>query len=332
MNDTKRVCVIGDGGWGTALAIVMHDHGHDVTVWGPFPDYIEQVRTARENARFLAGVSLPESIRWTAEHVEAATRSDIAILAVPTKYYRDVVSSFAGLFPAGCRFVSVAKGLDADTGMGMSQVAAGLLGVDEVCALSGPSHAEEVARHVPTAVTLAAHNLDTATELQRDFATPRFRVYTSTDIRGTELGGALKNIIAIAVGVSDGLGFGDNTRAALVTRGLAEITRLGRALGAQPETFAGLSGMGDLIVTCTSGLSRNRSVGERLGRGETVDEILGSMQQAAEGVWNCAAAWRLARELDVEVPITEQVYGMIHEGKPPADAVRDLLSRDFKGE
>lgn len=328
----KKVTVVGDGGWGTALALVLNENGHSVTVWGPFQDYAEKVRQTRDNDLYLPGVPIPGEISWTWEREEAAANAEVAVIAAPTRYFSDVVTSFKGAFPEGCHFVSVAKGLDRSTHGTMTELAEKILGTGPVAALSGPSHAEEVARRIPTAVVLGTADEEQATVLQSVLAGPRFRVYTSDDVTGVQLGGALKNVIAIAVGVSDGIGFGDNTRAALITRGLTEMTRLGVAMGANPVTFAGLSGMGDLIVTCTSKLSRNRAIGERLGNGETIDDILGGMKQAAEGVWNCAAARELARQKGVEIPITEQVYSVLHEGKPPQAAVEALLTRDFRPE
>ena len=327
-----KTTVIGDGGWGTALALVLRENGHEVTLWGPFAETINEIREGGENVLYLPGVALPDDLTWTADRERAVEDSELVVLAVPTKYYREVVGTFRGLVPPNCLVVSVAKGLDSRTHERMTQVAATLLELPTVAALSGPSHAEEVARRIPTAVVVAGTDAGQSHALQRCFANPRFRVYTSGDVVGVELGGALKNVIAIAVGVSDGLGFGDNTRAALITRGLAEMTRLGCALGAEHATFSGLSGMGDLIVTCTSGLSRNRSVGERIGRGETVAEVLGNMQQAVEGAWNCASARALAHNSGVEVPITEEVYGIIHEGRDPHDAVAALLARAVRPE
>ena len=328
----KRVTIIGDGGWGTALALVLHENGHRVRVWGPFPEIIAAIRKRGENVDFLPDVPLPPEIHWTVDRAEAVEDADAVILAVPTKYLNDVALSFASLIPRSAQVMSVAKGLDRVTHRRMSEMAQALLQRPCVAALSGPSHAEEVARRVPTAVTVASEDHDLAVALQTLLANARFRVYTSSDVVGVELGGALKNVIAIAVGVSDGIGFGDNTRAALITRGLAEITRLGVALGASPRTFAGLSGMGDLIVTCTSRLSRNRAIGERIGNGEPVDAILSGMKQAAEGVWNCAAAQALAREHDIPVPITDEVVAMVHEGKAPREAVESLMGRDAKSE
>jgi glycerol-3-phosphate dehydrogenase (NAD(P)+) len=329
---TKKIAVIGDGGWGTALGLIALENGHNVTLWGPFESYIETMRASRRNETYLDGVTLPDALALTADRREALCDADAVILAVPTKYFHDVVGSLAGLVPPGAPVVSVAKGLDRDTHERMSAVAARLLDHGPVAALSGPSHAEEVARGIPTAVTVACTDPTASQALQDLLANSHFRIYTSDDVVGVELGGALKNVIAIAVGVSDGLGFGDNTRAALITRGLVEMTRLGVSLGASPATFSGLSGMGDLIVTCTSTLSRNRAVGERIGRGESIDEILGGMKQAAEGVWNCASAYALAGEQGMDVPVTQQVQAIIHEGKAPLDAVRDLLGRELGSE
>ncbi len=328
----KNVCVIGDGGWGTALATVLNANGHRVTVWGPFKAYIDRIIAEGQNPTFLAGVDLPSDIHWTADRDVAVAQADAVVLATPSRYYADVCSGFADLIPPEVDVVSVAKGVCETTHRRMTEIATDALQGRPVAALSGPSHAEEVARGIPTAVVVASPDADLSQRLQSLFANPRFRVYTSDDPVGVELGGALKNVIAIAVGVSDGIGFGDNTRAALITRGLAEMTRLGSALGARPETFAGLSGMGDLIVTCTSRHSRNRSVGERLGRGESMQAILNSMQQVAEGVWNCAAARALAREQGVDVPIAEQVCALVHEGRNPRDAVEALMERDVKPE
>ena len=328
----RRIAVIGDGGWGSALALVLHRNGHRVRVWGPFADYIARIREERENVKFLPGADLPPEIEWTADRSEAVDGADAAVLAVPSRFYREVVGSFAPHIPKSALVVSVTKGLDKDTGRRMTEVAQDFLAHGPVAALSGPSHAEEVARGIPTAVVIACADHDRAVALQKLFMNPAFRVYTSDDVVGVELGGALKNVIAIAAGASDGIGFGDNTKAALITRGLAEITRLGTALGAHPATFAGLSGMGDLVVTCASRYSRNRAVGERLGRGEKIEDILKSMEQVAEGVWTCSTALRLASEHQVDVPITEEVDAVICKGKDPRHAVQSLLSRDPKPE
>jgi len=328
----QRVAILGDGGWGTALGLHLVGQGHEVRMWGPFPDYLETVRCARENTAYLPGVPLPKALAWTADRDEAVSGADVALLAVPSKFYRPVLESFAGLLPPACLLLSVSKGLDPATHRRLSQTAADVLGHAPVAVLSGPSHAEEVARGIPTAVVIACEDSARADSLQALVTGPRFRAYTTDDVTGAELGGALKNVIALAAGVSDGLGLGDNTRAALMTRGLAEMSRLGCALGARAETFAGLSGMGDLIVTCTSRLSRNRAVGERLGRGEPIAQILGSMRQVAEGVTTCALARALAREHGVRAPLTGEVYAVLHEGRNPADAVEALMTREARPE
>lgn len=327
----SKVVVIGDGGWGTALALVLARKGHAVTVWGAFADYIEEVRAGRTNPRFLPGVELPPEIEFTVDRA-AAESADAVVIAAPSRYFADVVSSFAPHIRRRTPVVSVTKGLDQRTGHRMTELAEELLGRRAVAALSGPSHAEEVARGIPSAVVVGSTDPAIAALFQELFISPAFRVYTSDDVIGVEFGGALKNVIAIAAGVCDGIGFGDNSKAALMTRGLAEISRLGCALGAHPATFAGLSGMGDLVVTCTSRHSRNRGVGERLGRGETWEQIQRGMVQVAEGVWTSATARMLARERKVGVPITDAVYAVIYEGKSPHKAVEDLLTREAKPE
>ncbi|MDD5678223.1 MAG: NAD(P)-dependent glycerol-3-phosphate dehydrogenase [Kiritimatiellae bacterium] len=328
----QRITILGDGGWGTALGLLMHKQGHAVRLWGPFPEYVARLQRERENKLFLPGVPLPESMHWTSDRDEAVAGADVVILASPSKFYRSVLESFAGRLPKDCALLSVSKGLDAATRRRLAEVAGEVLGHKPVAVLSGPSLAGEVARGVPTAVVIACADHLRAHALQKVMISPQFRIYTSEDVVGVELGGALKNIMAIATGASDGLGFGDNTRAALITRGLAEMTRLGVALGARPETFAGLSGLGDLIVTCTSRSSRNHQVGERLGRGETLDQIVGSMSQVAEGVTTCAIARALAREHGVRTPITDEVHAVLHEGRSPALAVETLMTRDARPE
>ena len=326
-----EVAVIGDGGWGTALACVAARNGHRAVIWSPFRENVETFRKSGENTLFLPGVKLPESVAWTTANSDIAG-ADLTIIAVPSQYYRSVLKQFCGIIGHGARVVSVSKGLERDTHMRLSQIAEEVLEITHVSVLSGPSHAEEVARSIPTAVTTACEDKGTASAVQSIMSNRYFRIYTSFDKAGVELGGALKNVIAIAVGVCDGMGFGDNTRAALITRGLAEMTRLGVKLGGQRETFAGLSGMGDLIVTCTSQHSRNRRVGERLGRGEKIETILSSSKQVAEGVWNSVSAQQSARKHGVDVPVTDEVCAMLSEGKSPADAVQSLLSRDMRAE
>ena len=326
-----KVAVIGDGGWGTALAMVLNRNGHDTTVWGPFPEYLKEIETSGENKTYLPGVDIPESIQWTSDPAVAVSDAALVVLVVPSRFYKPTVERFKEHIPAEALIVSATKGLDEQTHERMSAVAEHIL-ERPVAVLSGPSHAEEVARGVPCAVAIAAGDHDVAKQIQEWFVNDAFRAYTLDDVIGVELGGALKNVIAVAAGMGDGMGFGDNSKAALMTRGIAEITRLGVALGAKPETFSGLSGIGDLMVTCMSRHSRNRGVGERLGKGETLEEIMGSMKMVAEGVWNCQAAKELAEELGVPVPITEEVNAVVHEGKSPRQAVMDLMSRAPKPE
>lgn len=326
----KKITVIGDGGWGTALAMVLHRNGHDVTIWGHDAAYSATVKEKHENTKFLPGVAIDPAIQWSADRERVTADTQTYIIAVPSKFYQPVLKSFHGLLSPDSSVVSVSKGLLEDRRL--SDWAQELLGLNQISALSGPSHAEEVALQAPTAVTIASENEERALVFQELFNQPRFRVYTSTDIVGVELGGALKNVIAIAAGVSDGLGFGDNSKAALVTRGLAELVRLGTAAGGKPETFVGLSGVGDLMVTCGSKHSRNRGVGERLGKGETMQEIEAGMTMVAEGVFNARTAKELAEHLGVEAPITREVYRIIYEGGSPSESMQALLARDPKSE
>jgi glycerol-3-phosphate dehydrogenase (NAD(P)+) len=328
---SKQITVLGNGGWGTAIAVLLSEAGHAVSVWGHDEREMQAIRDAGENEPYLKAVRLPDGITWTSQRA-AVEAAEIVVLAMPSKFYGSVLRSFRGLIPDTCEVVSVSKGFDPETRLRLSATAETILGRVDVAALSGPSHAEEVARGIPSAVVLASREPDHAAGLQEVFNTERFRVYSSDDVIGVELGGALKNVIAVAVGISDGLGFGDNTRAALISRGLAEMMRLGCALGAKPETFSGLSGLGDLVVTSTSRHSRNRSVGERLGKGETMLEIAAGMKQVAEGVDNCDIALSLAAERSVEVPITQAVHNVIHGDVSPSDAVSRLMMREAKSE
>ncbi len=329
-----RVAVLGDGGWGTALALVLHRNGHAPRVWGPAEDYLAEIRAARQNRKFLPGVALPPEIGWTADPDAALAGAEAVVLVVPSRYVRATLERFAATYRAAGAppVVSATKGFDEATQERMSEILAELWGVRMPAALSGPSLAPETARGVPTAVTVACADAGLAGRFQDLLAGDTFRVYTSDDVRGVELGGALKNVIALAAGVCDGLGFGHNAKAALITRGLAEMTRLGTALGAHPQTFAGLAGIGDLLVTCMSPQSRNRTVGERLGRGETLAQILAGMEQVAEGVWTCGTALALAREAGVPVPVMAQVDAILHRGKRPKDAVLELMRRDPRAE
>ena len=327
-----KIAVIGTGGWGTANAILLSGKGHDVSLWGRDPGTVEEMRRTRSNPVYLPGVTLPDSVQLTSDREEAVKDADIVAFAVPSRFLGDVCGSFAGLVGNDAIAVSLTKGFCERTHMRMSELMASRLGIGRVAVLSGPSHAEEVARGIPTAIVAAARSADDAKAVQRVWNSGAFRVYTSDDPIGVEVGGAVKNVIAIAVGCSDGLGYGDNTRAALITRGLAEISRFACACGANPGTASGLSGMGDLIVTCTSRHSRNRAVGERLGKGEGIEGILSSMKMVAEGVWNSHVVKSMAESLGVAMPITEAVYGVCHEGLSVQDAIASLMNRPLKDE
>ena len=329
-----KVAVLGDGGWGTALALTLARNGHAPCVWGPSADYVAEIRATRRNRKFLAGVELPDGIGWTADPDEALAGAEAVAMVVPSKHVRATLERFAGARRAAgsAPVVSATKGFDESTRERMTEILSELWGARNPAALSGPSIAPETARGVPTAVTIACADGAIARRFQELFSGDAFRVYTSDDVKGVELGGALKNVIALAAGVCDGLGFGNNAKAALITRGLAEMTRLGAALGAHPQTFYGLSGVGDLMVTCMSPQSRNRTVGERLGRGETLAQILAGMEQVAEGVCTCGPALALARAAGVAVPVMEQVDAILHRGKKPEAAVLELMRRDPRAE
>lgn len=327
-----KIAVIGDGGWGTANALLLAGYGHDVVLWGAFPDYIEEMRRARENVKFLPGVDLPANLRLTDDRAEAVKGADVVALAPPSKFFTSVVEGFKGLIADKTVVVSLTKGLCERTNRRMTELAEEILGIRNVVALAGPTHAEEVSRGVPTAIVAASFDCERAKVVQKIWSGPRLRVYTSDDPVGVEIGGAVKNVIAIAVGCSDGMGFGDNTRAALITRGLAELKRFVLAYGGKPETLSGLAGIGDLIVTCTSRHSRNHSVGERLGRGEKIADILASMQMVAEGVWNSKVVHDLAAEMKVEMPISDLVYAVCYENFDAKNAAETIMSRALKSE
>ena len=327
-----KIAVIGDGGWGTANALLLSGYGHDVTLWGAFPEYIEEMRATRRNDRFLKGVVLPESLRLTADRAEAVKDAEIVVLAPPSKFFASVMEGFKGLITGSQLVVSLTKGLCETSHSRMTELAKSILGVSSVVALAGPTHAEEVSRGIPTTIVAACEDEEKAKLVQKVWSGPLFRVYTSTDPVGVEIGGAVKNVIAIAVGCSDGMGFGDNTRAALITRGLAEMKRFVLAYGGKPETLSGLAGIGDLIVTCTSVHSRNHSVGERLGKGERIEDILASMQMVAEGVWNSKVIHEFASSLGVEMPICDLVYSLCYEGYDAKKAVEAMMTRELKSE
>lgn len=328
-----KLSVIGAGGWGTAIAIHLAKRQHDVTLWENFPDYLKVLKAKRENVKFLPGIKFPDEVVLTSDINAAVKDKDVIVLAVPSQYLRKVLERIKN-FDRKTIFVSLVKGIEENTLLRMSEVVESVLGKIHpinIVVLSGPSIAIEVARDIPTTV-VGAGSLETATRIQEIFMGRNLRVYTNTDVVGVELGGALKNIIAIACGISDGLGFGDNTKAALITRGLVEISRLGIKMGAAPLTFAGLAGMGDMIVTCTSKHSRNRGVGEAIGKGKNLDEVLKGMEMVAEGVWTTKSALTLAEKLGVEMPITRAIYEILWEGEKPFDAVGELMGRTPKEE
>ena len=325
--------MLGDGGWGTALALLLHKKGERVVLWGPFPEYVQTLRRKRENVKFLKGVPLPDDLAITSDVDEALDRATMMVAAIPTCYMRSVLVRVRPLYPPGLPVVTIAKGIEEGTMMRGSEIVADVLGDVPLGMLFGPSHAEEVARGLPTTVVAASEDPPLAERVQRTFITERFRVYTSPDSIGVELGAALKNVIAIAGGICDGLGFGDNSKAALITRGLAEIARLGVALGARRETFSGLTGLGDLITTCVSPFGRNRHVGVEIARGRKLDNIIRDMEgQVAEGVLTTRAACALAENYGVEMPITREIYNVLFNGKDPRQAVSDLMMRDPKPE
>ena len=327
-----KITVIGDGGWGTANAMLLAGYGHDVTLWGAFPEYIEEMRRTRRNEKFLKGVVLPESLNLESDCAKAVAGAAVVVLAPPSKYFTSVVEKFKGLITKDMLVVSITKGLCEKTNRRMTDLGAEILGTGPIVALAGPTHAEEVSRGIPTAIVAACEDTAKAKRVQEIWSGPKFRVYTSPDPIGVEIGGAVKNVLAISVGCSDGMGFGDNTRAALITRGLVEMKRFVLAYGGQPETLSGLAGIGDLIVTCTSVHSRNHSVGERLGKGEKIADILGSMQMVAEGVWNSKVVHEIAKKLGVEMPICELVYALCYKGLSAADAAKMVMERKLKSE
>ena len=327
-----NITVIGTGGWGTALAVLLHGNGHRVTLWGRLPEEVDPILAHRENKLFLPGVKIPDTMPVTLDLAAALRGAELVVLAVPSHGMRPICRQVKPHLPAGATLVHVTKGIEIETGGRMSEVIKAELGKDDVVVLSGPSHAEEVGRGVPSAVVVASNDPGKALVAQQVFMNERFRIYTHDDVTGVELGGALKNVIAIAAGACDGIGFGDNTKAALCTRGLAEMARLGAALGARPETFFGLSGVGDLIVTSFSAHSRNRKFGERLGRGETAQEILASTKSVAEGVKTAKSVMQLAEARGVDTPIVREVHAIIYAGKSPKEAVRDLMRREAKPE
>ena len=326
-----KITVLGSGGWGTALALLLVDNGNDVTLWSHSRERNELLERARENPR-LAGVALPEALGLSAE-LECAAESEIVVMAVPSFAVRDTARMAAPLLREDAVVVSAAKGIERDTALCMTQVIEEELGgKGRVAALSGPSHAEEVGRRVPTGCVAAARDQRAAELVQDVFMNSRFRVYTNSDVLGVELGGALKNVLALCCGVSDGLGLGDNTKALLMTRGMTEMARLGVALGGRKETFAGLSGMGDLIVTCTSMHSRNRRCGILVGQGKSAQEAMKEVGAVVEGYYAAFSAHQLAEKAGVEMPVCQCAYQVLYEGRPARDVVGNLMNRNKKRE
>ncbi len=322
-----RIGVIGAGTWGTALAVLLHDNGHQITVWSALQNEVQQMQRTHGH-RNLPGIILPERMEFTADLESAMKEKEMLVLAVPSIYTRSTAASMRPYCAEKQLIVNVAKGIEESTLMTLSEIIEEELPMADVAVLSGPSHAEEVSRKLPTTCVAAARTKATAEKLQNLFMSPVFRVYTSPDILGVELGGSLKNVIALAAGIADGLGCGDNIKAALITRGISEIARLGICMGGAFETFSGLTGIGDLIVTCASMHSRNRRAGILIGKGYTMEEAMKEVNMVVEGVYSAKAARLLAEKYEVSMPIVEQVNQVLFEGKSAEEAVKELMERD----
>jgi glycerol-3-phosphate dehydrogenase (NAD(P)+) len=330
-----NITVLGAGSWGTTLAVLLAGKGHDVSLWAHRPEFARALESERKNTRYLNGVVFPPNLHATGNLREAVLTAEIIVTAVPSQALRETAVSFSDMLLEGKILVNVAKGIELETGKRMSEVlleALPGLKPEQVAALYGPSHAEEVSKGQPTTVVASSSSLQTAQKVQDVFHTSMFRVYVNTDIVGVEIAGSVKNIIAIAAGISDGLGFGDNAKAAIITRGIAEISRLCQKLGADPMTMSGLAGIGDLVVTCLSRHSRNRYVGEQIGMGRKLDDVVGEMSMIAEGVLTSKAVVELCRKLGVEMPITQAVYEMLFEDKHAQQAILELMTREPKKE
>jgi glycerol-3-phosphate dehydrogenase (NAD(P)+) len=328
-----KITILGSGAMATACSVLLSEHaGQEVSLWARNPAHAKDLAQTRENRRLLPGVRIPATVEITADIDRAVDGAELLVAAIPTKFLRDALTTLAPHLTHDRPVLSVIKGLENETFMRPSEIIAEVLGNRAVVALGGPSHAEEISRRLPATVVAASGDLALAKEVQAAFSTDRFRIYTNPDIIGVELAAALKNVIAIAAGICDGLGYGDNAKSALMTRGLVEMTRFGVALGAEPLTFAGLAGMGDLITTCISRHSRNRRVGERLGQGETLDQILASMDAVAEGVTTTKSVSELAEQKDIEMPITAEVYEILFKDKSPEEGTAALMLRPPRGE
>lgn len=328
----KKISVIGAGSWGSALSVLLGNNGHDVSLWTHDPHEIEMLQNKREQEEKLPGVKLPENVEIEADLAATLKGKDVVVMAVPSPVVRSVAKQMAPFVEPGQVIVNVAKGIEDVTYKTLTEIIEEEIPNSEVCVLSGPSHAEEVGRGIPTTVVVGSKKKEVAEMLQDVFMNQVFRVYTNPDIIGIELGGALKNVIALAAGTTDGLGYGDNTKAALMTRGIAELSRLGVALGGKPETFSGLTGVGDLIVTCTSVHSRNRKAGYLMGKGMTADEAMKEVKMVVEGVYSAKAALGLAKKCGVSVPIVESVNRVLFEHADPKEEVMNLLLRERKKE
>lgn len=324
----EKICVLGAGSWGTALALVVAKKGYNVSMWTLSEDQCQKVNNTRENTDYLPGVNIPQNIHITTDLEEAINDSSVIVLAVPSQAIRDICKKIKPYVNKKQILVDVAKGLEKRTGLRLSQVCETELPECKYVVLSGPSHAEEVSRDIPTTVVVASKELTTAEKIQDLFMSPKFRVYTNPDVVGVELGGALKNIIAFGAGICDGLGYGDNAKAALMTRGIREISRLGVAMGAKTSTFSGLSGIGDLIVTCTSMHSRNRRAGILIGQGKSLDETLKEVKMVVEGITATEVAYEVAKNLNIEMPITNAIYSVLHKGANPDEVVDELMMRN----
>jgi len=328
-----NIAILGDGGWGTTLAILLSRKGFKVSMWGAFPKYTDYLNKKRVNIKFLPGIKIPRNIEITHSLKNATVNKQLIILAVPSQYLRNILNKFKRInYLKDAIYLSVVKGIEMGSLKRMSEVIYGELGNIRSAVLSGPTIAHEVAQDIPTTAVIASGDRNLREYLQNIFMTERFRIYTNDDVIGVELGGSLKNIIAIACGISDGLGFGTNTKAALLSRGLVEISRLGVAMGAKAKTFAGISGLGDLVTTCVSLYSRNRFVGEQIGKGKTLKQIQKHMQMVAEGIPTTKSAYALSSKYKVEMPITREVYAVLYKNKSPFKAVRDLMTREKKEE
>lgn len=324
-----KISILGGGSWGIALSVLLHKNGHEITIWSALESEVEMLSNQHEH-KMLPGVKLAEDMIFTADDSEAVKDKDLLVMAVASSYTRRTANRLAGLVESGQKIVNVAKGIEDKTLMTLSEIIEQEIPQADVAVLSGPSHAEEVGRGIPTSVVVGARSRATAEYIQNLFMSEVFRVYTSPDVLGIELGGSLKNVVALAAGIADGLGYGDNTKAALITRGITEIARLGTAMGGRFETFCGLTGIGDLIVTCASMHSRNRRAGILIGQGKTMQEAMDEVQMVVEGVYSARAAMALAEKYNVQLPIIEQVNAVLFEGKSADLAVKELMLRDKK--